>query len=54
MKYLVVALLAAATPAFAGKIEFVKKVAATSMDYSLARACATGVEAELAKTATKS
>jgi hypothetical protein len=34
--------------------EFVKKVAATSMDYSLARACATGVEAELAKTATKS
>jgi hypothetical protein len=34
--------------------EFVKTVASTSMDYSLARACAAGVEAELAKTATKS
>ena len=34
--------------------EFVKTVAATSMDYSLARACAAGVEAELSKTATKS
>lgn len=34
--------------------EYVKTVAATSMDYSLARACATGVEAELSKTAAKS
>jgi hypothetical protein len=34
--------------------EFVKTVAATSMDYSFARACAAGVEAELSKTATKS
>jgi hypothetical protein len=34
--------------------EFVKTVASTSMDYSLARACAVGVEAELARTATKS
>jgi len=34
--------------------EFVKTVASTSMDYSLARACAAGVEAELARTATKS
>jgi len=34
--------------------EYVKTVAATSMDYSLARACAVGVEAELSKTATKS
>ena len=33
--------------------EFVKTVAATSMDYSFARACAVGVEAELSKTATK-
>ena len=33
--------------------EFVKTVASTSMDYSLARACAAGVEAELARTATK-
>jgi hypothetical protein len=33
--------------------EFVKTVAATSMDYSLARACVAGVEAELSK-ATKS
>jgi hypothetical protein len=34
--------------------EFVKTVASTSMDYSFARACAVGVEAELSKTATKS
>lgn len=34
--------------------EYVKTVAANSMDYSLARACAVGVEAELSKTATKS
>jgi hypothetical protein len=34
--------------------EFVKAVAATSMDYSFARACAAGVEAELSKTASKS
>jgi hypothetical protein len=34
--------------------EFVKTVAATSMDYSLARACAAGVEADILKTATKS
>jgi hypothetical protein len=34
--------------------EYVKTVAATSMDYSFARACAVGVEAELSKTATKS
>jgi hypothetical protein len=34
--------------------EFVKTVASTSMDYYLAEACAVGVEAELAKTATKS
>jgi hypothetical protein len=34
--------------------EYVKTVAATSMDYSLARACSAGVEAELSKTATKS
>ena len=34
--------------------EFVKTVASTSMDYSFARACAAGVEAELARTATKS
>jgi hypothetical protein len=34
--------------------EYVKTVAATSMDYSFARACAAGVEAELSKTATKS
>ena len=34
--------------------EYVRIVAATSMDYSLARACATGVEAELSKTAAKS
>jgi hypothetical protein len=34
--------------------EYVKTVASTSMDYSFARACATGVEAELSKTATKS
>ena len=34
--------------------EFVKTVAATSMDYSFARACAAGVEAELSKTTAKS
>ncbi len=34
--------------------EYVKTVASTSMDYSFARACAAGVEAELSKTATKS
>jgi hypothetical protein len=34
--------------------EFVKTVGATSMDYSFARACAAGVEAELSKTASKS
>jgi hypothetical protein len=34
--------------------EYVKTVAATNMDYSFARACAAGVEAELSKTATKS
>jgi hypothetical protein len=34
--------------------EFVKTVAATNMDYSLAKACAAGVEAELSKTAAKS
>lgn len=34
--------------------EYVKTVAATDMDYSFARACAAGVEAELAKAATKS
>jgi hypothetical protein len=34
--------------------EFVKTVASTSMDYSFARACAAGVEAELSKAATKS
>jgi hypothetical protein len=34
--------------------EFVKNVASTSMDYSFARACAAGIETELAKTATKS
>ena len=34
--------------------EFVKTVGSTSMDYSLAGACAAGVEAELARTATKS
>jgi len=34
--------------------EYVKTVAATSMDYSFAKACAAGVETELAKTATKS
>lgn len=33
--------------------EYVKTVAATSMDYSLARACAVGVEAELSKADTK-
>jgi hypothetical protein len=34
--------------------EFVKTVASTSMDYSLAKACASGVEAELARMAAKS
>jgi hypothetical protein len=34
--------------------EYVKTVASTSMDYSFARACAAGVEAELSKTATQS
>jgi hypothetical protein len=34
--------------------EYVKTVASTSMDYSLARACVEGVEAELSKPATKS
>ncbi len=34
--------------------EYVKTIASTSMDYSFARACAAGVEAELSKTATKS
>jgi hypothetical protein len=34
--------------------EFVKTVASTSMDYSFAKACAAGVEAELSRTATKS
>ena len=34
--------------------EFVKDVASTSMDYSFAKACASGIETELAKTATKS
>jgi hypothetical protein len=33
--------------------EYVKSVASTSMDYSFARACAAGVEAELARTAAK-
>ena len=34
--------------------EYVKTVASTSMDYSLARACVAGVEAELSKAGTKS
>ena len=34
--------------------DYVKTVASTSMDYSLARACVAGVEAELSKPATKS
>jgi hypothetical protein len=34
--------------------EFVKTVASESMDYSLAAACAAGVEAQLARAATKS
>ncbi|WP_342739403.1 hypothetical protein [Bradyrhizobium sp. B117] len=33
--------------------EFVKSVASTSMDYSFAKACATGIETEIAKTAAK-
>jgi len=34
--------------------EIVKDVASTSMDYTFARACASGIETELAKTAPKS
>jgi hypothetical protein len=34
--------------------EFVKAVASTNMDYSFARACAAGAEAELSRTAAKS
>ena len=34
--------------------ELVKDVASTNMDYSFAKACASGIETELAKTATKS
>jgi hypothetical protein len=34
--------------------EIVKDVASTSMDYSFARACASAIETELAKTTTKS
>ena len=34
--------------------EYVKTVAATNMDYSFAKACSAGVDAELAKAATKS
>ena len=34
--------------------EFVKTVASTSMDYSFAKACAAGVEAELTRMAAKS
>jgi hypothetical protein len=34
--------------------EFVKTVASTNMDYSFARACAAGVEAELSRTTAKS
>ena len=34
--------------------EFVKTVASTNMDYSFAKACAVGVEAELSRTAAKS
>jgi len=34
--------------------EFVKKVASADMSYSFAKACATGVELELAKASTKS
>jgi hypothetical protein len=34
--------------------EVVKSVASTSMDYSLAKACASGIDLELEKTATKS
>ena len=34
--------------------EVVKNVASTSMDYALAKACANGIDSELAKTATKS
>ena len=45
----------AASPYSRGNIvsEFVKDVASTSMDYSFAKACATGIETEIAKTATK-
>ena len=34
--------------------EVVKNVASTNMDYALAKACASGIDLELAKTATKS
>jgi hypothetical protein len=34
--------------------EIVKNVASTNMDYALAKACASGIDLELAKTATKS
>jgi hypothetical protein len=34
--------------------EVVKTVASTNMDYALAKACASGIDLELAKTATKS
>jgi hypothetical protein len=34
--------------------ELVKNVASTNMDYLFAKACAAGIETELAKTATKS
>jgi hypothetical protein len=34
--------------------EVVKNVASTSMDYALAKACASGIDSELAKAATKS
>jgi hypothetical protein len=45
----------AASPYSRGNIvsEFVKDVASTSMDYSFAKACATGIETEIAKTGTK-
>ena len=33
--------------------EFVKTVTSTNMDYSFAKACAAGVEAELSRTAAK-
>jgi spore coat polysaccharide biosynthesis protein SpsF (cytidylyltransferase family) len=34
--------------------EVVKSVASTNMDYALAKACASGIDLELAKAATKS